>query len=296
MNMSYVAEESVQVSLVAAPDCATFAAPTLVHHFGLTLPEAEQLLMRGRGVIAANVAGSQAKAALPMMAALGLHVVIGPIGVEPDTERFDLSVRLIDPTQSTRVVKTLQRLTMADQLTEESLAGPSGYVVEDLTESRLDWLSRALNTVPGKVMSIASQAKERFDLFGPVDEHPPTSLCTHIRALGQLQAGPGDAWATGLDRQLIRHFMAKFPDFGLFAVRQEFQRFDLFINGKGNLSGWEFDDFLVTRTGEKPRPAARPTPDQPLRIEAWLTRAAAGQFLRDYAEIGIPAFARLIRD
>ena len=296
MNMSYVAEQSVQVSLIAAPDCATFAAPTLVHHFGLTLHRAEQLLMQGRGVIAASVAESAAKAALPMMSALGLRVVIGPIGAEPESERFDLSVRLVDPTQSTRLVKTLQRLIMAEDLSELQLAGPSGYVVKDLTATRLDWLSRALNTLPGKVMASASQAKERFDLFGPVAAQPPTSLRTHIRALGQLQSGPGDAWATDLDRQLIRHFLAKFPDFELFAVRQEFQRFDLFISGKGNLSTREFDDFLATRTGEKPRPTTRPTQAQPLRIESWLTRAAAWQFLRDYSEIGIPAHAKLIRD
>ena len=296
IDMSYVAEESVQVSLIAAPDCATFAAPMLVQHFGLTLRRAEQLLMQGRGEIAASVAGSAARAALPIMAALGLQVVIGPIGAEPETERFDLSVRLVDRAQSAHLIETLQRLTGAEGLTEKQLAGPSGYVVEDLTESGLYWLSRALDTLPGKVMASGSRAKERFDLFGPVQEQPPTSLRTHIRALGQLQSGPGDALATGLDRQLTRHFLAKFPDFGLFAVRQEFQRFDLFISGKGNLSTREFDDFLATRTGEKPRPTARPTKAQPLRIETWLTWAAAGQFLRDYAEIGIPAHATLIRD
>ena len=295
MNMSYVAEESVQVSLIAAPDCATFAAPTLVHHFGVTLQRAEQVLLQGRGVISDRIAGSLARAALPMMSALGLKVVIGPMGELPVSDRFDLSVRLVDPTQSTRLIKTLERLAGVEGLSEVDLTGPSGYVVEDLTESRLDWLCRALNTISGKVISSASRATESYDLFGPPGEQPSHAVRLHFRALGQLQNGPGDAWATGLDRDLVRHFLKHFPTLGLFAVRQEFQRYDLFISAKGNLTTREFEDFLTTRTGEQLRPNSRPTRDQPIRIETWLTRAAAGQFLRDYIEIGIPAHAKLIR-
>ena len=297
MNAPQLADDTVQVTLLAASGPSALAAQTLSRHFGLSVQRAESVLSQGRGVIAANMAHAAARAALPLLAALGLQVAIQATGTEPEAERHDLSIRLTHGFQAARLIRTLHRLMGPGNLTAHWFDGPSGMVLEGLTSAKVDWISAAVRPISGALVAVSAQRTALYDLFGTLEtsKNDLIRLRRHLTHLGCRAGRFGDALASGLDRRARDHVLTRFGQAGLFGINQDFERFDLLVSGNGSLSAREFADFLITRTGCAPGVVRKISPSAPLRIESCLTRAATRQFLGDYAAIGIPAFARLIR-
>jgi hypothetical protein len=146
-------------------------------------------------------------------------------------------------------------------------------------------------------VTVSVQRRARYDLFGTFETHESdlVSLRRHLNLLGCEVSRFGDAVACGLDRRAVDHVLARFEPAGIIGVNQDFARFDLLVSGMGNLTPQEFADFMITRTGCTPNIVRKISRSAPMRIESCLTRAAAHQFMGDYAAIGIPTFARLIR-
>ena len=298
MNAPQLAEDAVQVTLLAVSGPAALAAQTLSQHFGLSLKRAESVLSQGHGMIASNIANAAARAALPLLAALGLQVAILPAGAEPEVERHDLSIRLTNSFHAARLTRILHRLVGPGNMTPHWFDGPSGMVLEGLTQAKVNWIISALRPMSGVQLAVSMQRVARYDLFCTIetDTTDLIQLRRHLGLLGCPTRGLGDALASGLDRRALDHVMARFGHSGVFGVNQDFERFDLLVSGRGSLSDQEFADFLITRTGCTPDMVRKITAAAPMRIESCLSRTAARQFLGDYAAIGIPAFARLIRD
>ena len=297
MNAPQLAEDTVQVTLLAVSGPSALAAQTLSQHFGLSIKRAESVLSQGHGMIASSIANAAARAAVPLLAALGLQVAILPAGVEPEVERHDLSIRLTNGFQAARLIRTLHGLVGPGNLTAHWFDGPSGMVLEGLTMAKVDWITAALRPISGVQVAVSMQRVALYDLFCTIetDTTDLIQLRRHLSLLGCPTKGFGDTLASGLDRRSLDHVMARFGQSGVFGINQDFARFDLLVSGKGSLSDQEFADFLITRTGCTPNMVRRITPAAPMRIESCLTRTAARQFLGDYAAIGIPAVAQLIR-
>lgn len=296
MNAPQLAEDTVQVTLLAVSGPAGLAAQTLSQFFGLSRDRAEAVLNHGRGLISPRMPSAQAKATLPLLAALGLQVIMTPTGAAPEVERHDLSIRLVDDSRAAKLIKTLQRLMALDDLTARSFDGPAGMVLTGLTAAKSEWLANALRGIQGVLVSVSAQRTALYDLFSTATLKTDARIAIkrHLALLGSGGTSFGDALATGLDGRALHHLLAHFPRLGLFGLNQDFQRHDVLITGQGRLSQVELADFLATRAVAADR-AALPSAAAPFRVETWLTRAAAQQFLGDYACIGIPATARLIR-
>lgn len=297
MNAPQLVEDTVQVTLLAASGPSALAAQTLSQHFGLSLKRAESVLAQGRGVIAANMAQAAARAALPLLAALGLQVAILPAGAEPEVERHDLSIRLTNGFHAARLIRTLHRLVGPGNLSAHWFDGPSGMVLEGLTAAKVEWITTALRPLSGVQVATSVQRTALYDLFCTIETDTTDLICLrrHLSLLGCQTGGFGDTLATGLDRRALDHVLARFGHSGVFGINQDFERFDLLVSGSGSLSAQEFADFLITRTGCTPNMVREISRAAPMRIESCLTRSAAQQFMGDYAAIGIPTFARLIR-
>jgi hypothetical protein len=120
------------------------------------------------------------------------------------------------------------------------------------------------------------------------------AVSKHLRLLGSSAGGMGDALGNGLDRKVLDMVLQKFPDLGLFGANQLFQRHELLIIGKGTLSQREFFDYLATRQVAQSVPVEQLMRTLPLRVESFLTRSSASQFLADYTAIGMQAITRLV--
>ncbi len=297
MNVPQLAEGTVQVTLLAVSGPAALAAQTLSQHFGLSVKRAESVLNQGHGLIATHMANAAARAVLPLLSALGLQVSILPTGAEPEAERHDLSIRLTNSFHAARLIRTLHRIVEPGHMTAHWFDGPSGMVLEGLSAAKIEWVAAALRPISGVQLATSKQRVALYDLFCTIetDTTDLIQLRRHLSLLGCPTKGFGDTLASGLDRRSLDHVMARFGQSGVFGINQDFARFDLLVSGKGSLSEQEFADFLITRTGCAPSMVRKITPATPMRIESCLTRTAAQQFLGDYAAIGIPAFARLIR-
>ncbi len=297
MNAPQLAEDTVQVTLLAVSGPSALAVQTLSQHFGLSVKRAESVLSQGHGMIATNMAMAAARAVLPLLASLGLQVAILPTGAEPEAERHDLSIRLTNSFHAARLIRTLHRLVGPGNMNSHWFDGPSGMVLEGLTAAKIEWITAALRPISGVQLTVTMQRVALYDLFCTIetDTTDMMQLRRHLRLLGCPTSGFGDTLASGLDRRSLDHVMARFGQSGVFGINQDFARFDLLVSGKGSLTDQEFADFLITRTGCTPKMVRAITPTAPMRIESCLTRTAASQFLGDYGAIGIPAFARLIR-
>lgn len=292
MTLPQLADDAVQVTLLAPCRHANLVAGPLAQHFGLSLAAAEALLTFGRGVIAPRIKAKDARLAMDLLTALGVHVAIRPVGALPEAELFDLSLRA-----SEDAVAELTAALAAMGIAADSFGGPSGHVLTGLTQPKAEAMAATLRAIPGVQATPSAQNSARYDLFAPVaGQSPDLSLVRrHLVHLGCGDAGPGAVLASGLDRRMLNQILTRFSGLGLFGVNQAFQRFDLTLTGPGRLTPREFQDFLATRSNFGNWQRHEAVAGKGVRIETGLPRAAALQFLADYATIGIPARADLIR-
>jgi hypothetical protein len=297
MTQSQLIGDHVQVSLVAATGHAGLAAELLTGRFGLSQAHAHAVLDQGYGLLIAKLRRQDARAAVPLLAALGLHVVIQPCDALPPDALSDVSIRLSDAKYAPKLINTLGRLIGATDLAPTSFGGPEGYVVAAVAPTRAAWLCAALRKLHGVTAVQSDHQAARYDLFAETEltEQEDTAVRNYLRLLGCSSDREGDAIGCGLDHRMAERVISKFGELDLFAANQAFQRHDLVVIGKGSLSRHEFIDFLATRPAAKAIPAQKLMNALPLRVETFLTRAAARQFLADYTAIGMQAITRLAR-
>lgn len=296
MGSPQLADDAVQVVLLSKCRHAALAAGPVARHFGLTAGRAEALLEDGHGVIAAQMPMASVRKILPLCAALGVHLALRPIGAEPELELFDLSLRSLTTETAGSAVQELKRLGFASLGPASDFAGASGLVLSGLTEARAKVVALALRSLSGIKVTVSGQGTASYDLFLRQAETAAdlTALRRHLCVLGCLNSGPAPTLATGLDQRTLQHLLARFPRIGLFGVNQMFQRYDLRLVGRGRLSTRELHDFLVTRGVFEPQAGLALTTGHGMTVESGLSRAAAGQFLSDYAAIGLTARAELV--
>lgn len=296
MSMSQLVDDSVQMSLLSTSGHAGLAIDLLSDRFGLSRPYAESVLEQGYGLLIPRIGAAQARKAVPLLAALGLRVAIQPVEAMPPDEFSDVSIRVIDPKVTSKLIAALGRLMDLTGLTAESFCGPSGLVLTGLSPARAEWLCTALRKLIGVHATVSEHQTALYDLFAQSDlsEKDDAEIRRFLRLLGAATGGFGDAVGTGLERCVLNRILDRFQDIDLVGVNQAFQRHELLIIGKGSLSLSEFADFLMTRPVAQSIPMRKLMESLPLRVEAGLTRTAAKQFLADYSAIGMQAITRLV--
>lgn len=297
MTMSQTADDEVQVSLLANSGSGGLAADVLAERFDVTLQYAEHVLEQGYGLLSPRFARSKARAALPLLSALGLRVALQPVESMPPDEYGDVSIRLREVSQAPRLVVALERMLGLTGLNAASFDGPQGYVITDLSPARAEWLCNALRPLTGVICGLSEHQTAFYDLFADRKLSPTdhAEVRHQLRLMGCGLGGFGDAVGVGLERRALDRILAQFPRLGLFGVDRAFQRYELLVVGKGALSGQEFADFMMSRPATQAIQPRKLMDSLPLRLENWLTRPAAEQFLGDYGSIGIQAETRLVR-
>jgi len=296
MALSRLVEDDVQMSLLATSGHAGLAARMLTERLGLSPQYAESVLDQGYGLLSPRMRLSQARAVVPLLAALGLRVALQPVEALPPDEFCDLSIRLLDNKFAPDLIDRLDKWMGLTCLDADSFNTACGLVLTDLPLPRAEALCRAVSQVPGVQAVMSENRTARYDLFAqsPLSEQDEIDVKRHLRLLGAATGGFGDAIGSGLERPVMERVLARFANLDLAGVNQVFQRHELLIVGKGSLSLQEFADFLMTRPAAQWIPLRKLLEALPLRVEACLTRAAAKQFLADYSAIGIEAKTRLV--
>ena len=297
MPMSQIADDDVQVSLLATSGCGGVAAAVLAERFGLTLQYAHSVLEQGYGVLSVRLDQTRARDALPLLSALGLRVALQPVESMPPDEFCNVSIRLRDVRHAPKLVQVLEGILARGNLTAASFDGPQGYIVKDMSLARAEWLCQAMRQLPQVYCAISEHRTAFYDLFAthPLTQINHAEVKRHLRLMGCGIGGFGDAVGLGLEKRALDRILAQFPDLGLFGVDRAFQRYELLVTGKGTLSGQEFTDFMMSRPTLHGLQLNQLLGALPLRLETWLTRPAAKQFLGDYGSIGIQAVTRLVR-
>lgn len=297
MALVQIAEDEVQLALLATSGEAGVAVDLLVNRLALERDHAEAVLARGHGLLATRLNRRRAERALPLLAAFGLRATIQPCDAPPAAQDCDVSVRPAGVKAARKALSTVKRQIDAAVLTLADFAGPSGLVLRKVPPVQADLLCRALRRLPGVSATLSQAISARLDLFADkdLDDTRAGALDRELRLLGHAPGGFGDALACGLEPRVLDRLLAKFPDFGLFGVDQAFQRHELLVLGRGSLGAQEFIDFLLTRPMIRRNPPRDILRALPLRLESNLTRTAAVQFLADYAAIGLRTVTRLQR-
>ncbi len=289
--------ETVQVALISSGPHANLATGHLARHFGLKIAEAEALLTRGCGVLAQDIPRATARAAIPVLAALGLHVELVTKNAEPMIERFDLSVRL-KKTEAIHLVRsTLARLGRPGDVSTADFRGPAGLEIAGLPRAKAEDCCAALRALPGVSVTQCGQSGAAYDVFAPINGlgAEMAQILRHISVLACSAKDHCPQIAVNLDRHMLTCILARFPKAGLIGVNQAFQRYHLTLTGPGRMSGRDLADFLATRGCSSADTIEAVTARRALRLESGLTRAAAKQFVADYAMIGMTVRADLAR-
>lgn len=297
MTMPQLAEETVQVALLSCGAHSGLAAMPLSLHFGLPLAEAEALLVKGHGVIAARMPKDRACAAIPLLAALGLRLAVLPPDAAQAEALYDLSLRLTEGVDAVAVQPDLQRLGLVPDATAPDFNGPAGFAICGLPRAKAEHVILALRSLPGVHATLCPQDGAKFDLFAP-KVAMRAEMAHVLKYLSDLGCSVRDHWpafAVGLDRHVLGLVLSRFAPLGLFGVNQAFQRYHLTLTGRGQVSTEDIRNFLATRGLSTSEATRALSGGQGLRIETALPRAAARQFLSDYAQIGLQVRADLAR-
>lgn len=165
------------------------------------------------------------------------------------------------------------------------LAQPGGLILPAMPPEAAERLRRAIRRIRGVTVSLSDPAAAVYDLFTVAPPSP--DLMHHLRLIGHPVDPLTGALAAGLDDGLVRHLRQRFASAGLLFIDRAFQRFDILLTGTGRWVSAELADFLIGRTALPRARFETISPENPIRIEACLTRTAAIQFHADYAAIGL---------
>ena len=297
LSLSQTSHDHSDVVLLSAGPVSALASPQLARHFDLPLPFAEAILSKGRGPVATQVPRDRAKAAIGLMATLGVRLAAVPIGEDSALNLSDLSLHLTDLRAAGFVEQKLRELGLWISSDKPDFYGPGGLQIPDLSHEMAQGAVLAFEGTFGTDVTSSAQTDALYDLFLASGQKRSdlTPQIKHLENMGCYAADPWPALAVGLDRQMLAHFETRFPNHGLVCVNQAFQRYDLILTGLGDVSIRDFVDFLTVR-GHTPSVAFDGLMhDQGLKLEFSLSRKAAEQFVSDYAVIGLQVRAEFVR-
>ncbi len=289
--------DRVDVVLLSSGPLAALASQELARKFDLPLVKAEVLLSQGSGPVAAQMPQVGAKAAVMLMATLGVRLAMVSDGKDAPPDLFDLCLHLSDLRAAAGVEQNLRDLGVWDAPSRPDFYGSGGLQITGLCHEQAQATVLALGRTAGVDVVSCAQNDALYDLFLTPDQKRSElrPMLKHLSDMGCYASEPWPALAVGLDRQMLAHFETKFPNHGLVCVNQAFQRYDVILTGLGDVSIRDFVDFLVVR-GHTPSVAFDGlTTDQGLTIESALTRRSAEQFVSDYTMIGLQVRAAFVR-
>lgn len=297
LNICHKLHESVDVVLLSpGPLCGT-ASSQLARHFNLPHAMAAAVLSKGSGPVATQMPHGCAKAAIGIMATLGVRLAMVPVGAQAAPDLFDLCVHLTDLRAAACVEQKLRDLGIWTAVERPDFFGPGGLQMTGLCEGLTQAAVLALGRTSGVDLAFCAQSDALYDFFLGADQRR-SDLAPQIKHLADMGCHTVDPWpavAVGLDRKMIAHFETRFADHGLVCVNQAFQRYDVILTGLGDVSIRDFVDFLTVR-GHTPSIAFNGLScEQGLTIESALSRKAAEQFVADYTMIGLHVQAHFVR-
>lgn len=230
--------------------------------------------------------GHDARRLRGFLMAMGLRVA----DCHPDTaDRFDLCLHPKPGTELAPLVAVLMPVLKeigprTETALRDGLAAPDGLILPLLSAPVADRLLRRLRRIRqiSVVQSCSSDAVH--DLFAP--SVALAGLSAHLRLLGYGEDPVTGAMAAGIDRDIARHLMRRFPQARV--IDRAFQRFDLLLTGINTPVGEDIADFLTSRVGLGRDRFGLVSAEVPLRLETGLLRSSALRFRQDYAAIGLP--------
>lgn len=307
--MSSIAQSNRFFRLSLVSPCApiSLAAPTLARHLGISKCEAVTRLSMPSGTLSDRIENERARRLANLLTSLGVAVRL-----EPSQQRhavsqqlkslFDFSLQPIESNDVDCLAAALKKALPSDLLppfslrfdgVRENLAGPGGLILEDLTSDRINQIRRRLRRISGLRLVTSNKSTALYDII-----HDPRissvlskDITARLKYLGLAPCSLTGAVASRVDMKTRDHVMKRFEGFGLTALNQDFQRFDLFLMGTEGIPSRELADFLMIRS-DIPRHVLERM-QYPLRIETGLTRANALAFQSDYAALGLETCARL---
>ena len=296
LSISQMFHDYSDIVLLSAGPLSALASPQLARHFDLPLASAEAVLSKGSGLVATQVQRERAKAAIGLMATLGVRLAAVPIGEDAAIDLCDLSLHLTDVRAAGFVEQKLRELGLWTSPDTPDFYGPGGLQIPDLNHELAQAAVLAFAGNYGVDVISRAQIDALYDLFLASGQKrcDHKLQINHLADMGYHAANPWPALAVGLDRQMLAHFETRFPNHGLVSVNQAFQRYNIILNGLGEVSIRDFVDFLMVR-GHTPSVAFDGLMhDQGLTIEYALSRKAAEQFVADYAVIGLQVRAEFV--
>lgn len=205
------------------------------------------------------------------------------------TDQFDLCLQPKPGAEiAPLVAQLLPVLTGVCTVTEthlrEGLAAPDGLILPLLSAPVADRLLRRLRRVRQISVAQSRSSDAVHDLFAP--SVAMAGLSAHLRLLGYAEDPVTGALAAGIDRDVARHLVRRFPQARV--IDRAFQRFDLLLTRISTPVSEDIADFLTSRTGLGRDRFDQVSTAAPLRLETGLLRTSALRFRQDYAAIGLP--------
>ena len=296
MSFSLKPSDLVDVVLLSSGPLSALASRQMARQFDLPLASAEALLSQGSGTVATQYPQNSAKAAIRLLATLGVRVATVPVGGKALPELFDLCLHLTDLRAAGFVEQNLRDLGLWGAPDRPDFSGPGGLQICNVSEDLARRALLTLSAAAGVDVISCPQNDALYDLF-VTSSQKRSDLRPQLRHLAEMgchAAHPWPAIAVDLDRQMLAHFETRFANHGLVCVNQAFQRYDLVLTGIGDVSIRDFVDFLTVR-GHTPSVAFDAVMnDKGLKIEYALSRKAAERFVADYTMIGLQVRAEFV--
>jgi hypothetical protein len=300
-----------RLSLIADCEMVELIPPTLARHLGISREEAARRLLQIPSVLADHIPADLAHRLAALLSTFGAQVRLEAVGngrtPKPSSAaRVDLSIQPLEAARLTNAAKALSLLLPTTFLPQQdrcpkqieaALAGPGGLILKGLTPVDLTRTRCQLRRVEGLLAAKSNPFTALYDLLPDARKmlgfklDLPVAFLADLKRLGLGPCKLTGAVAARLGDRTRRMLLARYPNLGLLALNQDFQRFDLFLTGARNVSPRELADFLISRS-DLPRDTVERMPRH-LKIETGLTRANALAFQSDYAALGLETCARL---
>ncbi len=285
MSVTVYAENQLRITLVSASSPAGLAAGLLSTHLGLSRSVAALRLSRVPSVLAEAAPACIARKLQALMAAMGMRVRLDDPESGAAADRVDLWLQANDEATPDAVEQVAATLGLSTGQAHAGLHSPAGLIIP-MTATRAAELRRALRRQRSLRLAASDPAVALYDLFLLPGVQPGAALLRLLGQLGATACAFGGAIAGAMDARSAALVVAR-HGMQVQALNRDFQRFDLYLTGRNGVSDKELADFFATRCA-KPRERLLTTDaERPTRIESGLTRAAARQFMSDYATFGI---------
>ena len=254
----------VKVVLSASGVAADLASEAVSTKFDLTRSDAQKLLSSGYGVIADSFPVGKAQAARSVLAAFGVEIDLQDLDTKQTPEKFDISVRVSDPSTISNVQHVLVQSGWSAAVHFADFGGPAGMEICDISEKQAKQYASKLQKIDGVTVTLCSRGSARFIVFPPagLPKAEEARIRRHVSRMGHSAPEGLCAVAIGLMRNDLILLQKCFPNAGLFGVNQAFSRFDVTVVDVGASSIEDYAKFhhhrggataLAALAGRKPR-------------------------------------------